>query len=337
MRFDRIVNCLAFSHLENFGYQSYVYGLVEVLKSKDTLFLFPSASKEYLIERYSGDSDVFLHFNNRVFLSFFTLKFCYNFIDDAIVIHTMNYGPILSLGTNDVIILHDLKWRHRGYPASYLRRIQRRVWTKIAISRGSRFIAISNWTAFDFFCEFGKQVDKIIPNFIVENAGKLATLSIEKFKISKPYFLIVSSNQKYKDLDYAIAQFCSYNEKSKQYQLVIVSSVYTTQNDVIVLNYLHSDELMFLIKHCEALLQPSLFEGFGLPYYEAINLSKDIIAYSNPVAIFIACDYGRVYLYDKVSTSLRDILENRNLRIECDSVNAAFSRDTQIQLYNQLL
>ena len=274
MRYDRIVNCLAFSHLENFGYQSYVYGLVEVLKSKDTLFLFPSASKEYLIERYSGDGDVVLHFNNRKFLSFFTLKFCYNFIDDVSVIHTMNYGPILSLGKNDVIILHDLKWRHRGYPASCLRRIQRRIWTKIAISRGSRFVAISNWTAFDFFCEFGKQVDKIIPNFIAENERKLSTLSTEKFKITKPYFLIVSSNQKYNDLEYAIAQFSSYNEKFKQYQLVIVSSIDTTEKDVIVLNNLSSDALMLLLKHCEALLQPSLFEGFGIPYYEAIKFSR---------------------------------------------------------------
>ena len=49
------------------------------------------------------------------------------------------------------------------------------------------------------------------------------------------------------------------------------------ENNVTYTGYLSEEELKTLLLNCEALILPSLYEGFGIPPLEALALGKKII------------------------------------------------------------
>ena len=93
---------------------------------------------------------------------------------------------------------------------------------------------------------------------------------LEKYKINKPYFMAVASQEPRKNLKRTIEAYMKYK---KDFQMVLVGkSGFERLDDnegVVKTGYVTDGELAALYSGSSCLLYPSLYEGFGLPILEA--------------------------------------------------------------------
>lgn len=97
------------------------------------------------------------------------------------------------------------------------------------------------------------------------------------------YFFSLGSKYKHKNFEWVLKTAVL----NPQYQFVVSGEdVYTNNADllrrhhiqnVMYTGYLTDGELKSLMQHCRAMIQPSLYEGFGIPPLEALSLGKKII------------------------------------------------------------
>ncbi len=89
------------------------------------------------------------------------------------------------------------------------------------------------------------------------------------------------------------------------------------ETDVIVLDYVTHDELPALYRAAEALVFPSLYEGFGLPPLEAMACGTPVIASKAPAMPEVIGDAGLMFdPYDPedIARAIMQIHDDRQLR-----------------------
>ena len=87
--------------------------------------------------------------------------------------------------------------------------------------------------------------------------------------------------------------------------------------DVIITGYLSDSELQWLYENCFAFVYPSLFEGFGLPVLEAMNLGAAVIASqtsSLPEVVGSAGLLVNPYDTDEIAAAMRLLTEDNACR-----------------------
>lgn len=97
------------------------------------------------------------------------------------------------------------------------------------------------------------------------------------------YFFSLGSKYKHKNFKWVIEVAKRY----PQYKFVITGTGIYSNNEtelkkavpvnVIFTGYISNEEIKSLMMHCKALIQPSLYEGFGLPPLEALSVGTPII------------------------------------------------------------
>jgi glycosyltransferase involved in cell wall biosynthesis len=102
-------------------------------------------------------------------------------------------------------------------------------------------------------------------------------------KNDEEYFFSLGSKYKHKNFKWVIAAA----RKNPSYKFVITGTGAFSNNEsqlqqntpenVIFTGYISNEEIKSLMAHCKALIQPSLYEGFGLPPLEALSVGAPII------------------------------------------------------------
>ena len=97
------------------------------------------------------------------------------------------------------------------------------------------------------------------------------------------FFFSLGSKYKHKNFRW-ILEAARYNPK---YKFVITGTGAFSNNEnelkmvvpknVIFTGYITNEEIKSLMIHCKALIQPSLYEGFGLPPLEALSVGASIV------------------------------------------------------------
>lgn len=109
---------------------------------------------------------------------------------------------------------------------------------------------------------------------IIENA-QLRTLIQQR----KKYFILLSANRVMKNAKNAMNAFQRYVEHTKEDVYIATTGLKEKMFDRhIPLPYLSDEDLTNSIRHCYALLFPSLFEGFGYPPLEAMKFGKPVLS-----------------------------------------------------------
>ena len=139
---------------------------------------------------------------------------------------------------------------------------------------------------------------------------------LEKLGLSdKQYFLSVGSRFPHKNI-----KWISYAaKKNPQYTFVVSGSRLGRKNtyfegeipdNMIFTGYLSDGEIKSLMRHCKAFIQPSLYEGFGIPPMEAMSVGADCIVstggslpevYKNSVWYINPYDYEHIDLDEIMS------------------------------------
>ncbi|MBU0618844.1 glycosyltransferase family 4 protein [Patescibacteria group bacterium] len=208
-----------------------------------------------------------------------------------------HYGPRFCPVPSVVCIL-DLAFLK--YPQSFRPQdlTQLKSWTKYSVKQAQKIIAISQATKKDIVSHYGAAQTKIkviYPGLIELKKGEDTTVKVlKKYRFKPPYLLYIGTLQPRKNLTRLIQAFasippnlstCGRSPGGRQISksLVIVGkkgwmykSIFDQvkqlklEKQVIFTGYLSDQELVWVCRQAEVLINPSLYEGFGFPVLGAM-------------------------------------------------------------------
>ncbi len=162
----------------------------------------------------------------------------------------------------------------------------------ITLRNVDKIITISNSTKEDILKTFKVNEQKIKTTHLAAKKIFKPTdrdLSREllknKYTLNKKYFLFVSTVEPRKNIKRIIQAFNLFN-KDNNYKLVLIGKLgwkyedilkYIENPDIVHLSKIKTEELVHFYNCSEALVYPSLYEGFGLPILEAMQCKCPVI------------------------------------------------------------
>ncbi len=190
-----------------------------------------------------------------------------------------NTGPLRA--QRHVPVVHDLAFLH--HPEWFNARFA--TWYKLLIPRmlrrSERVITVSGTIREELMRYYGVPPERahVVPPFVLpsllETSGKAG--------MTRPYYLLVGSLDPRKGVDRALNWYTGLREPP--FDLVIVGRSHRAFAPIVipagpgihVLNDVDDAQLGALYRGAIALLQPSYYEGFGLPVLEAITIGCPVI------------------------------------------------------------
>ena len=206
------------------------------------------------------------------------------------LINFCNSGPVLH--GQQLTMIHDaLVYRHPEYFSKPYGMLHRRLGKLLA--RRSELATVSAFSRSELSEILSVPIDEIevIPNAVDHMADVQADLSvIDNFDLaSRKFFLFVGSPAPNKNLLRTILAFRTFGRAD--YALVIVgraaksfasSRLGELPANVIATGRLSDEQIQALYQHAEALIFPSLYEGFGIPPLEAMRAGCLVLAADIP-------------------------------------------------------
>jgi len=172
-------------------------------------------------------------------------------------------------------------------------------WTRESVRNAARIITISEFNKREIAREYKYPEEKITVVYPgVSEVFKGPTLSTQGRALrGKKYLLFVGTRQPKKNLNRLIQAFELVRKKFPDVELVIVGKIWKQFTDgkfakpllnrevsqtsqVRYLGYVQEEDLPGLYAGAEALILPSLYEGFGIPVVEAMSIGT-LVAASN--------------------------------------------------------
>ena len=184
-------------------------------------------------------------------------------------------------------VIHDVVfWDVEGLVSS-IGRMVRKFYYKRAIKLSEKIFTVSQFSKDRILYHFPTQKAIIVAYNGVPNTVISYT---ERIVDKKDYFLFVGNIKRHKGLHTLVKAYKNAKEKGLSSKLLIVGSneKFRTSDDELTslinniqgiefTGWVTDEKLLQLISEAKALVQPSLYEGFGLPPLEALYLGTDVI------------------------------------------------------------
>ena len=241
------------------------------------------------------------------------------------LVHIPYHNPPIFYGSPMVITIHDLTILHfdtgraTTLPSPLYKLKRWGYWCELSIGlrRAKNIIAVSEATKQEIIDHFGINPSKIIVTYEAADVGK----SSKKRLIEDRYVLYVGNAYPHKNLDTLLAAWT--HMKNTRLVLATPRDYFSEQlakkidKNVIMFGPATKNQLVNLYTYAQALVFPSLMEGFGLPGIEAMALGTPVICSDIPVFREI---YGDACLMfdpknpEDIAAKLNRIMEDKNLR-----------------------
>lgn len=218
------------------------------------------------------------------------------------------YNPDLFISTDGfmstkthlptLLVLHDLGFEH--YPEHTPQIVSRyyRKYTPVFAHKADKIITVSDFTKQDIISQYNIEPSKIDVIFngasdVYKPLNTEQQIAVrQKYTSGKPYFIYVGSVHPRKNIKNLLLAYDQFQTKHHtDYKLVIAGRMawktdatkaafenMHCKEDVIFTGHLQLPELAKLMGGAEALIYPSLFEGFGIPVLEARYCNVPIIS-----------------------------------------------------------
>ena len=194
---------------------------------------------------------------------------------------------------NSAVLIHDFAFKF--FPEAYSKTglfLQESAITQ-AVKRAKRIIFTSKANKSDFlkFYQYPKEHIEITPLGYNEDIFNKSVLYDIK-NIARPYFLFVGRLETRKNVARLIEAFIEFKKKYKSaHKLVLagkhgygyseivekIESAGNLRKQIIQTGYINDAKLAKLYRGAEALVFPSLYEGFGLPILEAFACETPVL------------------------------------------------------------
>ncbi|MDB5141148.1 MAG: glycosyl transferase group 1 [Mucilaginibacter sp.] len=238
---------------------------------------------------------------------------------NPLIINFCNTGMLFY--SKQVVTIHDMSYKVN--PKWFTRQFY--LWYNYLIphvaARSLKIFTVSNSSKKDIVKYLKIHPDKIS---VIYNSSNLNTNNTFESVNMEKYLLSVSSLDPRKNLNNLISAF---KEIDKDIRLVIVGlkkrkfvfndDLINSTNKIIIKNYVSDGELSSLMKHAEAFVYLSFYEGFGLPPLEAMSIGCPVIVSDIPAHREIfdnAALYADPYNIDDIKNKIISLLDNDNLK-----------------------
>ncbi len=253
--------------------------------------------------------------------------------------------PTNALKVTTVHDLSPLKFPDETHPKIVNTHKLRLEWVKKEVDR----VIVPSKTTREDALEFGIPEKKIIvipeaPDPIFKPSGQLEVQKLKrKYKIDGNYILSIGANPR-KNTKRIIDAFMKL--KRSDLKLVIVGQPYfgeVTSSNVIFLGHAKVDDMPILYSGAEALVYPSLYEGFGLPILESFACHTPVVTSKFGSMAEVAGGAAVLvdaYNVDSIAEGIteainkREILINRGLTRIRDFSWEKTAKDT-LEVYNE--
>jgi len=236
---------------------------------------------------------------------------------------------------NKIVIIHDCAYDRFKEFDNLLSEIYLKLMYYGAKYFSKKIITSSNFSKKELINLYKIEENKIevihgaVP-FLPEVNKEFIENTLNKFKITRPYFIYVGNWRPRKNLPGLIQAFKLFIEKNRNFKLVIagkkdkrfldlekIIKEMNLLNNVIITGFITEEEKVALYKGSNALTFPSFYEGFGLPILEAQSLGVPVLTSNTSSLPEIAGD-GALFVnpfdIEEISKGMEKIVFDENLR-----------------------
>lgn len=250
--------------------------------------------------------------------SIFIMLFSGLFIQKGSVFLGLNHCVPLIGDFKKVLFIHDFVYKL--YPETQLR--TNKILQSMSVSLGliscHELAFVSRYTREVFrYQRFSKAFNK--PIRIVPNIPAISHSSVPVSEVSKPFIFALGSIEPRKNLIELVKQFHTVREQmdcqlviagpkgwknEELYRLVDCSEF---RDDILFVGYLSDSEVNWCYKNCLVFCFPSIYEGFGIPPFEALQAGAKVVGtiYSE---LRYYCDTAGLIIYDPEYDALANLL-----------------------------
>jgi glycosyltransferase, group 1 family len=187
----------------------------------------------------------------------------------------------------------------------------RKFYLKRAISIAKKIFTVSAFSKGRIKFHFKKAKDIIVAPCAIKN--ELINYSPQKVYNSKEFIIFVGNIKPHKGLDTLVKGWRYAKEKGLDKQLVVVGKKegfktklsnedFLKDKDIIFTGRISDEELYDYMNNASILVQPSIYEGFGLPPLEALYLGTPCLLSDIEVFKEIYSDFQNCYFFEKENT-----------------------------------
>ncbi len=261
---------------------------------QSTEWTFPGVYKGYIKSWLSG-KNVFV----KDIISMYDLDGIYPLHD---------YPVKIKSSTKLVCWYADLQ--HKYYPEFFTKRklLERTLRIKFILRNSDHLVVSSQAVADDFqkFFRLRKQMKMHLFHFVsvIDDFSELDINDLqEKYKLPEKYFMVSNQFHRHKNHRVLLTALARLKKKGSHIHLAMtgrfpdashspymkelhsIINEYHLGSQISLLGIIPRNEQLLLMKHSQAVLQPSLFEGWSTVIEDAISLQVPVIASSLPVNI----------------------------------------------------
>lgn len=226
--------------------------------------------------------------------------------------------------------IHDIGFKHFAQSYAFMERILQNWGLRRAIKKTEKIFVPSEFTKSELCRESNSLHGLVVISlgYDREHFSPLAKTRevLKKYGINEPYIYFIGRLESKKNINNIIKAFDIFNQWRPEYSLVLAGSEgYGFDKDLVknknikFLGYIPQLDAPALMANAEALLYPSLYEGFGFPILEAMACGIPVITSKGLSTEEIAGDsalYANPQSAEDIAEQLRKIAENQMLSAE---------------------
>lgn len=230
-----------------------------------------------------------------------------------------HYGPAFS-PIPFVISIMDLgflRWPEQFTKKDYF---QLKYWTKRSVKKAAKIITISEFSKKDIAATYGVDINKISVIYPGVYTDKIKI----KSKQDKDYFIYVGTLKPSKNVKRLIRAFNKLDKKDLKLMIVgkkgwLYEDIFKLvrklklQERIVFTGFVTEKEKQQLIANAQALVLPSLWEGFGIPVLEAMAVGTLVVC-SRVASLAEVADKAAIYIdnpenIDSIVQALNKVLK----------------------------
>jgi len=204
------------------------------------------------------------------------------------ILHSFGYSSPLWGKFKKLITIYDLNWKDHPEDNSIITNMVLNYLISNSIKKADRIVTTSNFSKNRLIKYFPKFRNKVIVIRAVIDNKFLKILSTKlNPPMSKKYILCVSAFYPHKMIIYLIKLWKKFTKTNKNLTLVIIGQhgkdqsliekQIATIDNIKWFKKISLKELVAFYKYSKLVIQPSVYEGFGYPVYEAIACGKNVL------------------------------------------------------------
>ncbi|WP_075317118.1 glycosyltransferase family 4 protein [Bacteroides togonis] len=306
-----IIDVLAFEYGKSFGYQEYIFNLLDYIYGHrnniyyENIFIVCLEHQEKYFLKYEDKFLIKSYKCSSIWKRFLIqsyVPFDLRVTKQDLILYTANYTSLFKKASY-ILVIHDLLFKRKKLFPYTLMRLQRQFYLPISVNLANKIIAISKFTADDivyFYRNSRVKIDVIYNYFNFKKYPELHNI------LKENCFISVCSAAYHKNTITVLKAFDKYNLKGGEYKLVLVGALkqksesylyYNQMSDmvkerIIIYDKIDNNLLALLYAQSKAYISASLFEGLGMPIVEAMYFNLPVILSDYPVFREVSLNKG---------------------------------------------